>query len=155
MVSDQTQPLPLMATSTVAITVLSNASAFQPGTISYAVYDNISGTAISALTNAPTYPRDPTWEKQVSLFEGDSNRADNYGAVMRGYLIPPATGSYTFWIATDDNGELWLSTSTNSATATRIAYVANWTGPRVWTTEANQQSTAVSSSSSTRSIYRR
>ena len=143
-VSDQTQPLPLMATSTVAITVLSNASAFQPGTISYAVYDNISGTAISALTNAPSYPRDPTWEKQVSLFEGDINRADNYGAVMRGYLIPPATGSYTFWIATDDNGELWLSTSTNPAAATRIAYVANWTGSRVWTTEANQQSTAVS-----------
>ena len=144
-VSDQTAPTPLMATSTVVIQVLTNASPFRPGSVSYAIYDGIgSGTAISDLTNASVFPRDPTSEKQMSQFEGDNNRADNYGAVLRGYLIPPSNGYYTFWIASDDNSELWLSTSTNTANATRLATVPNYTGSREWTKYTNQQSVPIS-----------
>ena len=29
---------------------------------------------------------------------------------MRGYIKAPVTGNYIFWIASDDNSELWLST---------------------------------------------
>jgi len=147
LVSDQTPPAPLTATSTVTVTVLPNNSPYRPGSISYAVYTNLSGPLISSLTSAPSFPYDPALEKQVALFEGDSNRGDNYGAVMRGYLIPPATGSYTFWIATDDNGELWLSSSTNTAAIARIAYITGTTAfaaPRQWTKYPSQQSAPVS-----------
>ena len=144
MVSDQTLPTPLMATSTVVITVLTNRTPFQPGTLAYAVYDNINGTAVSALTSAAAFPRDPTWEKQVTLFEGDTGRADNYGAALRGYLIPAASGFYTFWIASDDNSELRLSTTTNPASAIVIASVGDWTNPRQWTKFSSQQSALVS-----------
>ena len=137
-VSDQTAPTPLMATSTVVIRILTNTSPFRPGSISYALYDGLSGSSMANLTNASVFPRDPTSEKQMSLFEGDNNRADNYGAVLRGYLIPPSNGYYTFWIATDDDGELWLSTSTNTASATRIAYVSGYTGVREWTKFSSQ-----------------
>ena len=34
---------------------------------------------------------------------------DNYGQWLRGWIIAPETGSYTFWIASDDSSELWLS----------------------------------------------
>ena len=39
--------------------------------------------------------------------------ADNYGTRMRWYITAPATGNYTFWIAGDDNSELWLSLNDN------------------------------------------
>ena len=60
--------------------------------------------------------------------------------MLRGYLIPPASGTYTFWVASDDNSELWLSATTNPATMTRIAYVTGYTSPRVWTQYSSQKS---------------
>lgn len=143
-VSDQTPPTPLLATSAVVVTVLTNPTPFRPGAISYAVYENLSGTALGGLTNATVFPRDASGEKLVGWFEGESDRGDNYGAVLRGYLIPPATGYYTFWIASDDNGDLWLSTSTNAAAVTRIASVSGSTSQREWTKYSSQQSAAIS-----------
>lgn len=137
---------PLVGTGYVTINVLTNLTPFHPGSISYALYDGIgTGNLVSDLTNNARFPTDPSSEKQMVTFEGDTDRADGYGAVMRGYLIPPVGGSYTFWIATDDNGELWMSTSTNPATMTRIAYISgsgNWASPRQWNKFASQQSTA-------------
>jgi hypothetical protein len=59
---------------------------------------------------------------------------------MRGYLLPATTGDYRFWIASDDNGELWLSTDDDPANKTRIAYVPSWTSSREWTKFSQQQS---------------
>ena len=54
---------------------------------------------------------------------------------MLGYVTPPTTGYYTFWIASDDNSELWLSTDANPANKVRIAYVGGCHGfPRSGTT---------------------
>jgi autotransporter-associated beta strand protein len=143
-VSDNGLPVPLVTTGAVTLNVVANATAFQPGSIGYACYDNIgSGTLVSDLTNNARFPADPTAETQKLSLEGDTNRADNYGSVMRGYLIAPLSGSYTFWIATDDSGELWMSTSTNPAARSRIAYISNsWAGPRDWNKIATQKSTA-------------
>lgn len=62
---------------------------------------------------------------------------------MRGYITAPATGSYTFWIASDDASELWLSASSNPANKTKIAWVIGWTSSRQWTKESNQRSAAI------------
>ena len=65
-------------------------------------------------------------------FEAPTNWADNYGTRLRGYITAPVTGSYTFWIASDDNSELWLSTNDNPVNKVRIASVPDWTGSREW-----------------------
>ena len=59
---------------------------------------------------------------------------------MRGYITPTTTGDYWFWIASDDNGELWLSTDADPAHKTRIAYVPGYTGSREWTKYSQQKS---------------
>ena len=128
--------------ATVVITVVPNTTGLLPGSLSYAAYDGIgSGTYVSNLTLNARFPTDPTLAIQCTLFEGLANRADSYGAALRGYLIPPASGAYTFWIASDDNSELWLSTSTNPAAMARIATVTGYTSPRVWTQDSSQKST--------------
>jgi autotransporter-associated beta strand protein len=137
---------PLISTGYVTINVVSNRTPFHPGSISYAVYDGIgTGNLVSDLTNNARFPSDPSFEKPMPSFEGDNNRADGYGAVMRGYLIPPVSGSYTFWVATDDNGELWMSATTNPAAMTRIVYLSgsgSYASPRQWTKYPSQQSAA-------------
>ncbi len=39
-----------------------------------------------------------------------AHRWDNYGSIMKGYLHPPVTGKYTFWVYADDNAVVSLST---------------------------------------------
>ena len=128
--------------ATVTLTVVPNASGFRPGSIVYAAYDGIGiGTYVSNLTTSARFPADPTWESAYTLFEGPTDRADQYGAVMRGYVIPPVSGTYTFWLATDDNGELWMSTTTNPASMTRIAHLTGgYADSRQWTKYASQKS---------------
>ena len=142
-------PSPLMATGLVTVTVLANTSPFRPGSICYAVHTNITGQLVSDLTSASSYPDDPAWEKQETAFDGEISLGDHYGAVMRGYLIPPATGSYRFWIASDDNSELCLSTSspTNPASATRRAYISGAnaiSGYCSWSERSSQRSSSIS-----------
>ena len=53
------------------------------------------------------------------------------------------TGSYTFWIASDDQSELWLSTDDNPLFKVRIASVPNWTDSREWNKFPSQKSAAI------------
>ncbi len=82
----------------------------------------------------------PSYTQLLSQFEIPLNAHDSYGVRLRGYICPPQTGYYTFWMASDDNGELWLSTDRNPANKRRIAHVPGWTNPHIWDKYAEQQS---------------
>ncbi len=58
----------------------------------------------------------------TELLESPSNIGDNYGSRMKGWLKPPVTGDYTFLIAFDNEGELWLSTDSSSLNKVRVCY---------------------------------
>ncbi|GAI54519.1 unnamed protein product, partial [marine sediment metagenome] len=90
------------------------------GTILREWWMGITGSSVSDLTLDPNFPHNPTNTEQIKSFEGPTNWADSYGARISGYLYPPATGSYTFWIASDANSELWLSTDGNPQNASLI-----------------------------------
>lgn len=107
------------------------------------VYLNISGGAISDLTNAPNFPNHPDLTTIESAFEAPSNFGQSYGQRMRALLVPPVTGSYVFWIATDDAGALYLSQDTNPAHKVLIAYESSWVAPRIWNQDASQQSASI------------
>jgi hypothetical protein len=44
-------------------------------------------------------------EHLVSLLEAPTNAGNDFGSRMSGWLMPPVTGSYEFWIASDDHEE--------------------------------------------------
>jgi autotransporter-associated beta strand protein len=137
---------PASAVTNVRLTVLPNSTPFAPGLLGYSVFDSIgSSVLLSGLTNNSRFPTDPNWEKFIPSFEADPNRADNCGAVLRGYLIPPVSGSYTFWIAADDNCDLRLGSTTNPASSSVIAHISggsSYSSPRQWTKYTTQMSTA-------------
>ena len=68
---------------------------------------------------------------------------DHYGQWLRGWIIPPDTGEYTFWIAGDDLAELWLSDDEEPENKSRIASVPGWTSFRQFTKHPEQQSAPI------------
>ncbi|MES2567927.1 MAG: PA14 domain-containing protein [Bacteroidota bacterium] len=124
--------------STINITV-SNAEVSCPGngTIARELWNNVSGSSVS---NIPLNIN-PNSSSQITSFQTPVNFGDNYGQRLRGYVCPPTTGNYTFWIASDDNSELWLSTNDQPSSKVRIAYVAGTTLVNEWTKYSTQQST--------------
>jgi hypothetical protein len=99
------------------------------GTILFEYYWGASGS-VTLLANLPTFPDYPDDRQWRTSFEGPTDWSDNYGTYVRGYLYPPGTGNYTFWIASDDQSELWLSTDESPAHVVQIASVPGWTPPR-------------------------
>jgi hypothetical protein len=113
------------------------------GTILREYWLNVTGNTVASLTGSANYPGSPTGSEQLTSFEGPTNAADNYGSRVRGYVHPPITGAYTFWIASDDASDLLLSTNDSAANATRIAFVGEWTDSRQWTKFASQRSASI------------
>jgi aryl-phospho-beta-D-glucosidase BglC (GH1 family) len=113
------------------------------GTILREFWLNVTGGTTTSLTSSASYPNSPSGSGQLTSLEGPTNFADNYGSRIRGYIHPPISGTYTFWLASDDGGDLFLSTNDDPANATRIAFVDSWTNPREWTKLPSQQSATI------------
>jgi hypothetical protein len=93
----------------------------------------IGGSAITDLTSSPSYPGNPSGVDFPTLFEGPVNWADSYGSRIRGYVHPPVTGEYIFYIASDDQGQLFLSPDEYPASKQLIATEPQWGASRDWT----------------------
>jgi hypothetical protein len=103
-----------------------------------------NGSAVSDLTSHPNFPNSPTLKYYTnSVFELRSSYGDSYGSRVRTLLTPTVSGDYTFWIASDDGGELWFSPSPDATAKTMIAYVNGYATSRQWNKFASQQSAPV------------
>ena len=69
------------------------------------------------------YPDHPSGHQYLKSFDAPVNADDLYFARVRGFLTPPRTGEYTFWIASDNGSELWLSPDENPHRAQKIARI--------------------------------
>jgi hypothetical protein len=106
-------------------------------------FSNITGSTVKNLTRNVNYPKSPDLTDYRTLFEIETDVQDNFGTRMRAYLCPPFTGDYTLYIASDDNGQLWLGTNTNPATRSLQASVPGWTNSRIWNVYTSQKSSPI------------
>lgn len=82
-------------------------------------------------------------ERLWTLLEAPSNIGSDLGKRMRGWLIPPVTGNYTFFISAADVGEFWLSKDDdpdNMFRACRTLVETFGTYSRAWTWFPHQES---------------
>lgn len=104
------------------------------------LWTGASGTRTSQI---PT-TRAANQTSYLSTLETPANTGDNYGIRLRSYLRAPATGSYRFWIASDNDSDLYLSTTSSAANRRRIANVSGSTNQRQWNRYASQRSASIS-----------
>ncbi|MBK9140567.1 MAG: hypothetical protein IPM17_17735 [Verrucomicrobia bacterium] len=94
-------------------------------------YTRIPGRLVEYMVNATNYPAAPASTGRPSLFEV-SGLSDETGARLRGYLTTPLVGDYTFYIAADDRGDLWLGSDDNPVNKELVALSYYWVAPRDW-----------------------
>jgi hypothetical protein len=134
------------AATALALVLPGLLSAGEPGKLTEELWTGISGTSISSLTSHADYPDSPTSVAKIAGVEPAATIGDNYGRRLRGYLTAPQTGSYTFWIAGDDNCEFWLSSDSSPAGKSLIARLnasGQWTNFRQWDKYSTQKSAAI------------
>lgn len=106
-------------------------------------WTGVTGSTVASLTSSAAYPSNPNGRDTLPLFEAPSNWDDNTGQRLRGFLYVPVTGQYKFYIASDDQSILLLSTDANPANAVQIATMPVWCPPETWTWYPQQSASAL------------
>ncbi|MFP6905178.1 MAG: DUF1800 family protein [Verrucomicrobiota bacterium] len=108
------------------------------------IWTDTTGGNIASLKATPGYPNQPHGTETLPRLKRPANQADNFGGRIRGYLIPPETGDYTFYIASRNQGELHLSPNSDTNNLVRIARCTNGTTQEEeFTRTAAQRSTPI------------
>ena len=112
------------------------------GAITFRTFPGDQRPAIRAGTATPDgsfYPKrmEGPYNGYPDADPGDDNTLpvdirNNYNMNLIGYFYPPKTGKIQFAIATDDPGELWLSTDDSPANKVLIANEPNWNPKRAF-----------------------
>jgi hypothetical protein len=118
---------------------------------------NVAGTDVNDLIADPRFPASPDGAFFITNgFRAPSNSGNNFGRRIYGYLVPPVTGTYTFYIASDDQSRLFLSTDTtpvdtDPSLGNQIAEVPDpagegtgWTNVDQWDKYPEQASVGIS-----------
>ncbi|MBI2949937.1 MAG: hypothetical protein HYY23_20075 [Verrucomicrobia bacterium] len=95
-------------------------------------FTGITGTALDGLRTDAKFPGSPDLSEYVERFESKTGFGDNYGGRLSGFITPSETASYIFFLAADDNAELWLSSDDKVANLQLIAAEPEWNGERQW-----------------------
>jgi len=104
------------------------------GTVGTDLPDGITAANAAWLAaNAPDY-------KTANIFaapEDDGGKDYWYGR-MTTWIMPPTTGDYNFWLTSDDDSRVWLSTDDTAANRTMICWIDGWCGYSDWAPPAAQ-----------------
>jgi hypothetical protein len=68
----------------------------------------------------------------VNAIEAPVNVGANFTTRLSGWYTPATSGQYVFFVASDDDGDLFLSTDATPANKKLIAQEAGWSGSRNW-----------------------
>ena len=104
-----------------------------PGVLKFEAFTGIGGTVPNDLRANAKYPNSPDAVRLVQAYEL-TGFGDNYGGRIKGFFTPAATGDYVAYMASDDGGELYLSTDDSESNKKLIAVEPVWANSREWVT---------------------
>ncbi len=93
----------------------------QTGAILREIWTGIPGGDIRDLLEHPDYPAKPAHRDLLKTFETPVIETNNFGCRLVGYLHPPVTGNYMFWIASGGDATLWLSPDDDPSRTVAVA----------------------------------
>ncbi|WP_395733863.1 PA14 domain-containing protein [Prosthecobacter sp.] len=120
------------------------------GQIMREYWTNINGVTVASLTGNTVFPANPNGRDLQPSFDSPQNWDDITAQRLRGFLYVPVTGQYQFFISSDDESSLKLSTDANPANAVEIASQPGYTPPQTWTWYPQQASALITLQAGTR-----
>ena len=112
-----------------------NSYKFMSGVAQFNIWNNQTG-GFDTFADAGS----PTETRILTEYFTGTGLFENYFGQIRGIFTPAKTGDYVFWVASDDHGELYLSTDANPANKKKIAEEPSWSDPRYWKTDGGANS---------------
>ena len=97
----------------------------------------------TAYTNQSWSSSTPAVSNFLTSFTPSQNVAENYSRRITGQIVAPVTGAYRFWIASDDDSRLFLSTTSSPANRVQIASLTGWVNYQSWDSNASQRSALI------------
>ena len=107
------------------------------------IWIGIEGSLVSDLTKYKLYPESPNQVQIANRLETSPDMDDDYGELLQGYLCPPQSGDYIFWIAGDDQNQFWLSSDRTPQNRSLTAFIPAWTEYREWNKYPEQKSATI------------
>jgi hypothetical protein len=141
---------PLTLTNTTFLQLTEYKAGYIPGSVVSALFINGAATnftsgfakqefypgALRTDLENPAYTGQPSFVDYLPAFETPSGQGDNYAERVSGYFVPPITTNYVFFLCSDDDSDLFLSTDGSTANKYLIAQETAWSNSREWTTSA-------------------
>ncbi|HEY5909760.1 MAG TPA: hypothetical protein VJA21_04060 [Verrucomicrobiae bacterium] len=124
-------------TSSVA-TLTVRSAVFEPGFVLNERWNgpNNWGGARDNTLGTPNYVAAiPAFEAAVD--NPSSGQMVNYTRRISGLFIPPSNGTYVFFVCSDDNSALFLSTDANPVNKVQVAMETGWSNPWQWTSSGD------------------
>lgn len=115
------------------------------GSITRDIWNDVPGYTVDDLVADPDYPDNPDVTETLDSFDSPHGNFEGGGQRIHGYLHPPASGNYTFWITSAARSRLFLSTDADPANTNLICECAVSLGGEYenWTNNANQVSAPI------------
>ena len=102
-----------------------------------------SGQTTASLVDLPLAAT-PTTTSTTTEFSAPANDGDSFGERLSGYLTAPTTGTYTFFLTTEDeNAELWLSADDDPSRLLKRSFLANTTAAGNYAVATSQKSLGI------------
>src|SRR5690606_18391879 len=119
------------------------AKEYKQGTVYRDYWLNVPGSTASNLRQDTRFPKMPDGFDALTQLKSPINWNNTFGARVEALITPPASGDYTFYVAGDDNVELWLSTDATPSKKQLIASVPGYTSVDQWNKYSQQISAKI------------
>ncbi len=105
------------------------------------VWQNIAATTNIWDIPVTTPPNITGQVSAITLEDNVTTYGNNYGERISGFITPPSSGNYYFWISANDSAELWVSNNNEPANKVKRSSVNGGSATkRQWTIVAGQKS---------------
>jgi hypothetical protein len=93
------------------------------GTILRQWWSGVQGHSVLDFRNDPRYPNHPDGSELARGMELQSIMTNQLGVRFCGYLHPPVTGEYEFWLSGATSAKLFMSPTENPADEVAVAFI--------------------------------
>lgn len=129
-----------------AVTVVGLLATVLPGQergITLQFWNNPGGTPLNRIDELVGYPDQPFAESILSETRADANMADFYIQRMVGWVVPPASGEYRFFVHADDFAILRLGTGLSASSVRTLVEINVHTSNGAFLERSDQMSEPV------------
>ncbi len=112
------------------------------GYVTEELWYDINGGDLTDLINHINFPDSADRTKRATELKF-TETGSNFGRKVSGFIHPPTTGTYRFYISADDSAELWLSSGEDAERIDKVAYLTSWSNVDEWDKYPSQQSVGI------------